>query len=199
MDENRKLHPWELALMLAVCLSLFLGAWAGARQTVLANRLVRLHVIAHSDSAADQAEKLRVRDAVLAYLAPRLETAGSVSDARELLFRERENILRAAQTETDRPVTVTFTREHYPTRDYGSFALPAGVYPSLRVILGAGEGHNWWCVVFPPLCTAESIETGAVETLSQDDVRLITEDGADVVIKFRILEWYDAVKEALTG
>ena len=199
MDENRKLHPWELALMLAVCLSLFLGTWAGARQTVLANRLVRLHIIANSDNAADQAEKLRVRDAVLAYLAPRLETAGSVSDARELLFRERENILRAAQTETDRPVTVTFTREHYPTRDYGSFALPAGVYPSLRVILGAGEGHNWWCVVFPPLCTAESIETGAVETLSKDDVRLITSDETDVVIKFRILEWYDAVKEALTG
>ena len=199
MDENRKLHPWELALMLAVCLSLFLGTWAGARQTVLANRLVRLHIIANSDNAADQAEKLRVRDAVLAYLAPRLETAGSVSDARELLFRERENILRAAQTETDRPVTVTFTREHYPTRDYGSFALPAGVYPSLRVILGAGEGHNWWCVVFPPLCTAESIEPDAVETLSENDVRLITSDETDVVIKFRILEWYDAVKEALTG
>lgn len=199
MDENRKLHPWELALMLAVCLSLFLGTWAGARQTVLANRLVRLHIIANSDNATDQAEKLRVRDAVLAYLAPRLETAGSVSDARELLFRERENILRAAQTETDRPVTVTFTREHYPTRDYGSFALPAGVYPSLRVILGAGEGHNWWCVVFPPLCTAESIEPDAVETLSENDVRLITSDETDVVIKFRILEWYDAVKEALTG
>ena len=197
MDENRKLHPWELALMLAVCLTLFLGTWAGARQTALADRLVRLHIIANSDNAADQAEKLRVRDAVLAYLAPRLETAGSVSDARELLFRERENILRAAQTETDRAVTVTFTREHYPTRDYGSFALPAGEYPSLRVILGAGEGHNWWCVVFPPLCTAERVETGAVEAMTNDDVRLITSDETDVVIKFRILEWYDAVKQAL--
>ena len=95
-------------------------------------------------------------------------------------------------------MTVTFTREHYPTRDYGSFALPAGSYPSLRVILGSGQGHNWWCVVFPPLCTAETLENAAMEALSDDDVRLITADGTDVVIKFRVLEWYDALKEALT-
>ena len=198
MDENRRLHPWELALMLSVCLALLIGTWAGARQQALADRLVRLHVIANSDSEADQAEKLRVRDAVLSYLAPKLERAGSISDANAILLRERENILRAAQAETDRAVTVTFTREHYPTRDYGSFALPAGTYPSLRVILGSGAGHNWWCVVFPPLCTADSVERQAVETLSENDVRLITADGADVVIKFRVLEWYDAIKEALT-
>ena len=198
MDENRSLHPWELALLVSVCITLLVGTWAGARQAALADRLVRLHIIANSDNATDQAEKLRVRDAVLAYLAPKLETAETVADAREILYLERENILRAAQTETDRAVTVTFTREHYPTRDYGSFALPAGEYASLRVILGAGEGHNWWCVVFPPLCTADSIETGAVETMTNDDVRLITSDETDTIIKFRVLEWYDAVKEALT-
>ena len=71
MDQNRTLHPWELALMISVCLTLVIGAWAGARQEGLSERLVRLHVIAASDSAADQAEKLRVRDEVLAYLQPR--------------------------------------------------------------------------------------------------------------------------------
>lgn len=198
MDENRRLHPWETAVLLAVCLSLLIGTWAGARQAALADRLVRLHVIANSDSEADQAEKLRVRDAVLACLAPKLKAAESISDARKLLYRERENILRAAQSETGRAVTVTFTQEHYPTRDYGSFALPAGTYPSLRVIVGAGAGHNWWCVVFPPLCTADGVERQAVETMTENDVRLITSDEKDVVIKFRILEWYDAIKEALT-
>ena len=109
--------------------------------------------------------------------------------------------LRAALNDhlaTGRAVTVTFTQEHYPTRDYGSFALPAGTYPSLRVIVGAGAGHNWWCVVFPPLCTADGVERQAVETMTENDVRLITSDEKDVVIKFRILEWYDAIKEALT-
>ena len=198
MDENRALHPWELALLISVCLTLVIGAWAGARQEGLSDRLVRLHVIAHSDSAADQAEKLRVRDAVLAYLKPKLESAETISDARAVLRTEQDGIRAAAQAVTQEPVTVTFTREHYPTRDYGSFALPAGSYPSLRVILGSGQGHNWWCVVFPPLCTAEAVENTAAEALSDDDVRLITADGADVQIKFRVLEWYDAVKQALT-
>ena len=198
MDENRALHPWELALLISVCLTLVIGAWAGARQEGLSDRLVRLHVIAHSDSAADQAEKLRVRDAVLAYLKPKLESAETISDARAVLRTEQDGIRAAAQAVTQEPVTVTFTREHYPTRDYGSFALPAGSYPSLRVILGSGQGHNWWCVVFPPLCTAEAIENTAAEALSDGDVRLITADGADVQIKFRVLEWYDAVKQALT-
>lgn len=198
MDENRTLHPWELALLLSVCLTLVVGAWAGARQEGLSDSLVRLHVIAASDSAADQAEKLRVRDAVLSYLAPKLEAAESISDARAILRAEQAGIRKAARSVTRQNVTVTFTREHYPTRDYGSFALPAGTYPSLRVILGSGQGHNWWCVVFPPLCTAETLENAAVEALSDDDVRLITADGTDVVIKFRVLEWYDAIKSALS-
>ncbi len=198
MDENRTLHPWELALLLSVCLTLVVGAWAGARQEGLSDSLVRLHVIAASDSAADQAEKRRVRDAVLSYLAPKLEAAESISDARAILRAEQAGIRKAARSVTRQNVTVTFTREHYPTRDYGSFALPAGTYPSLRVILGSGQGHNWWCVVFPPLCTAETLENAAVEALSDDDVRLITADGTDVVIKFRVLEWYDAIKSALS-
>ncbi|MBQ9046076.1 MAG: stage II sporulation protein R [Oscillospiraceae bacterium] len=198
MDDNRKLHPWELALLLSVCVTLLIGTWAGARQERLSAGVVRLHVIAASDSDLDQSEKLRVRDAVLAYLTPKLEGAKTSADARAILRAEQSGIRRAAESVTKQPVTVTLTNEHYPTRDYGSFALPAGTYASLRVILGAGAGHNWWCVVFPPLCTAESIEPETVETLSSDDVRLITADGADYVIKFRIIEWYDAIKEALT-
>ena len=198
MDENRKLHPWELALMLSVCFTLLLGTWAGARQARLAAQLVRLHVIAASDSDADQAEKLRVRDAVLAYLAPKLEAADSIADARALLAAEQTGIRDAARSVTRQPVGMTLTEEHYPTRDYGSFALPAGNYVSLRVILGAGEGHNWWCVVFPPLCTADSADTKAVEALADDDARLITSDETGVVIRFRILEWYDAIRQALS-
>ena len=199
MDENRALHPFELALMLSVCMALLIGAWAGARQAALADNLIRLHVIAASDSAEDQAEKLRVRDAVLRYLTPKLTQAQSVGDARTILRKEQSGIERAARAVTDRHVTVTFADEHYPTRDYGSFALPAGVYSSLRVRLGSGAGHNWWCVVFPPLCTAERITPDTAETLSENDVRLITSDETDVVIKFRLLEWYDAVRSALTA
>ena len=97
MDENRRLHPWELALLVSVCLTLLIGTWAGARQEMLADRLVRLHVIANSDSETDQAEKLRVRDAVLAYLAPKLERAGSFC-ASEMLPARRSCCIGSGRT-----------------------------------------------------------------------------------------------------
>ncbi len=89
--------------------------------------------------------------------------------------------------------------EHYPTRDYGTFALPAGVYTSLRVTLGAGAGHNWWCVIFPPLCAqAAGLSEQAVQALSDDDVRLVTESDSGYVVRFRLLELWDALVQRLS-
>ena len=197
MHDDRKLRAWELALMLALCAALLTGLWAQGTQARLAGRLVRLHVIAASDRAADQAEKLAVRDAVLACLAPRLERAESAAQARAIVRAARPAILRAARGATAQPVRVDFGTEHYPTRDYGAFALPAGEYDSLRVTLGAGAGHNWWCVVFPPLCTGEALSDDAAETLSRQDRALITRETGEYEIRFRILELWDLVKEKL--
>lgn len=94
---------------------------------------------------------------------------------------------------------VSLGPEHYPTRDYGTFALPAGVYTSLRVTLGAGAGHNWWCVIFPPLCAqAAGLSEQAVQALSDDDVRLVTESGGGYVVRFRLLELWDALVQRLS-
>lgn len=154
-DSGRALRPWELALLLAVCVTLLTGTWAQARSQLLAARLVRLHVIAVSDDDAEQTVKLQVR--------------------------------------------VTLGPEHYPTRDYGTFALPAGVYTSLRVTLGAGAGHNWWCVIFPPLCAqAAGLSEQAMQALSDDDVRLVTESGGGYVVRFRLLELWDALVQRLS-
>lgn len=184
-DSGRALRPWELALLLAVCVTLLTGTWAQARSALLASRLVRLHVIAVSDDDAEQAVKLQVRDAVLAYLEPQLADVTDIG---------------AAQTAAgERPVRVSLGAEHYPTRDYGTFALPAGVYTSLRVTLGAGEGHNWWCVIFPPLCAqAAGLSEQAVQALSDDDVRLVTESDGGYVVRFRLLELWDALVQRLS-
>ena len=184
-DSGRALRPWELALLLAVCVTLLTGTWAQARSALLASRLVRLHVIAVSDDEAEQAVKLQVRDAVLAYLEPQLADVTDIG---------------AAQTAAgERPVRVSLGAEHYPTRDYGTFALPAGVYTSLRVTLGAGEGHNWWCVIFPPLCAqAAGLPEQAVQALSDDDVRLVTESDGGYVVRFRLLELWDALVQRLS-
>ena len=197
VEDPRKLNAWELALMLSLCFALLTGLWAQGTQARLAGRLVRLHVIAASDSAADQAEKLAVRDAVLRCLSPKLQGAESAGEARRIVESAKPLILRAARTATDQPVRVEFGTEHYPTRDYGAFALPAGEYDSLRITLGAGEGKNWWCVIFPPLCTQEALSPAAVETLSKQDRALITRADGEYEIRFRILEIWDLVREKL--
>lgn len=200
IDSGCALRPWELALLLAVCVTLLAGTWAQARSQMLAARLVRLHVIAVSDDETEQAVKLQVRDAVLAYLEPQLQDVTDVNAARQLIAGDLDGIARAAQTAAgDRPVRVSLGPEHYPTRDYGAFALPAGVYTSLRVTLGAGAGHNWWCVIFPPLCAqAAGLSEQAVQALSDDDVRLVTESGSGYVVRFRLLELWDALVQRLS-
>ena len=199
MHDNRKFRVWEAALMLSLCLALLTGIWAEGTQARLAGQLVRLHVIAASDSAADQAEKLAVRDAVLRCLTPKLRHAQSADEARQIILRAEPLIRRAAAGAAKQPVRTDFGTEHYPTRDYGAFALPAGNYLSLRVMLGAGEGKNWWCVVFPPLCTQEALSPDAAETLSRQDRALITRADGEYEIRFRILELWDMVREKLEG
>ena len=197
MEAERKLRPWELALLLALCFTLLCGTWAQGRQQVLAGKLVRLHVIAASDADEAQAVKLQVRDAVLAYLEPKLADVTDVDAAQEIIAANLDGVAQAARTVTPDTVTVTLGPERYPTREYETFSLPAGVYTSLRVTLGAGEGHNWWCVIFPPLCMESSLSDRAVETLSDDDVKLITEDGDDYVLRFRLLELWGKLTERL--
>ena len=197
MEAERKLRPWELALLLALCFTLLCGTWAQGRQQVLAGKLVRLHVIAASDADEAQAVKLQVRDAVLAYLEPKLADVTDVDAAQEIIAANLDGVAQAARTVTPDAVTVTLGPERYPTREYETFSLPAGVYTSLRVTLGAGEGHNWWCVIVPPLCMESSLSDRAVETLSDDDVKLITEDGDGYVLRFRLLELWGKLTERL--
>ena len=164
--ENKRFRIWEISLMLALCVTLCLGTWAQARQESISGSLVRLHVLAVSDDSNEQRIKLNVRDSVLSYISPKLEDAESPDEAKRIISSELDGIKSAAETAAEgRPVKVTLTQEYYPTRDYGSFSLPAGRYESLRVILGEGEGHNWWCVVFPPLCLTAAESDGAVESL----------------------------------
>ena len=191
--ENKRFRIWEISLMLALCVTLCLGTWAQARQESISGSLVRLHVLAVSDDSNEQRIKLNVRDSVLSYISPKLEDAESPDEAKRIISSELDGIKSAAETAAEgRPVKVTLTQEYYPTRDYGSFSLPAGRYESLRVILGEGEGHNWWCVVFPPLCLTAAESDGAVESLDGETRGIVTE-GDGYRCKFRIVELWGEV------
>ena len=200
--KSHTLRRWELALLLGVALAALLGAWLDKSQSDLADQVIRLHVLANSDSEADQALKLQVRDRVLevaeSYFQP-----GATREETEAILRPHLADLAAAGAKTvgaagyDYPVTASLEENYwFPTKEYEDFALPAGEYTALRVVIGEGDGRNWWCVVFPPLCLG-SVSEPAAQTalqagLSQDQVSLITGEDEGYVVKFRAMElWED--------
>lgn len=194
-----KLKTWELAALCALCVSLCVGTWAQVRQRDISSSLVRLHVIAASDETAEQELKLRVRDNVLEYLTPVLDKAESPEEAQRIINGELTSIKAAAEAcAGGRSVSVTLGQEYYPTREYEGFTLPAGQYQSLRVILGEGKGHNWWCVVFPPLCVSAAEQNKALDAMSEPERGLITEaDGYE--LRFRIVELWGELMELLNN
>ena len=200
---SNQLKWFEIALMLAAAAFLVTGALAHGTQQQLADKVVRLHVLANSDSEADQALKLRVRDAVLERTETLLEQSADRREAEGLLRGELLELERIAAEEIAAegyhyPVTVELENTDFPTKEYDGFTLPAGEYLALRVIIGEGQGQNWWCVVFPPLCTAASADVPAsalAAGFSEEEVNLITEENQGYVLKFKAVEWWETLKE----
>jgi stage II sporulation protein R len=184
-------------MLLGLALWFSTGVLTVRAQTALSGKLLRLHVVAVSDSETDQANKLQVRDRVLAAAARYTAGAETAAEAAAALAPHLGELRSEAEAclaslGADEAVTVTLAREEFSTREYDTFSLPAGQYETLRVVIGAGEGHNWWCVVFPSLCTAATageFDQAAVSAgLTQSEVGWITDDSADVRVRFRILE-----------
>ena len=190
----------DLIILTVLIIGLIWGVSVDRQQKNIADKLIRLHVVANSDSDVDQRIKLSVRDAVLSELAPALANVKTREQAETVLRGELDSITRAADNElaclgSADTAVVTLTDEAFPTRYYDTFTLPAGYYMSLRVTIGAGEGHNWWCVVFPPLCEDSAIEDAAQAVFSPDEVEFITEQDGGTVIKFKTLEIIAQIKE----
>lgn len=151
---------------IAVCVLLAACFWCGtliADREKLRNELIRLHVVANSNDAQDQAVKLRVRDAVTDYLMAALEDIADVELAKQYIQENLPKIQEIANETleslgVDAGAVATFCREEFGKRVYDTFTLPAGIYDSLRITIGEGEGKNWWCVVFPTLCFSASAE-----------------------------------------
>ena len=162
--------------------------------------VLRLHVLANSDSEEDQALKLKVRDAVLEVTAPLLEDVTDRDGAEAVIRAHMTQIQAAAETVVAKngsrqTVTVMLDTEDYPTRNYESCAFPAGKYLSLRICLGDAEGQNWWCVLFPPLCLSTATAKDEAEDafiqvgLSKEQYGIITETGkTKYKVRFKLLE-----------
>lgn len=148
-------------------------------QAEFSNKVLRLHVVANSDEKEDQHLKLIVRDAVLACPISRVPT---IEEMRQV-EKSAASCLRAHGS--SEKVQVSYTRMYFDTREYPGFSLPAGYYQALRVVIGEGEGKNWWCVVYPALCT--DLAKGE-EVLTEEELALIKKDGKKFLVRFKIFE-----------
>ncbi len=145
-----------IAVLSLVAVLVYMGTVFSDKQ-ILQEQVVRLHVVANSDSQEDQAVKLDVKDAVVSFVEENLVNARTVEEAKNLLQEMLPQIQAVANAALSRlgqekQAVVSFLEEAFPTKDYEGFSLPAGVYQALKVTIGEGQGQNWWCVVFPSLC-----------------------------------------------
>ena len=187
-------------LILIFCvLFLFLGLMPVHGETEIYENVLRLHVLANSDSEEDQALKLQVRDAILD-AARDMFAECTTRDEAETVVKENAHILEEIAMSVikengyDYPVSVSVGEENYPTRSYDSLCFPSGNYLSLRVIIGSGEGQNWWCVLYPPMCLSaaskcENEDYFISVGLNKDQYGIITESDKPVYnARFKILE-----------
>lgn len=181
---------------------------AGASQKTISDKIIRFHVIANSDTTEDQALKLKVRDEVLNYISPKLKDSKDIQESRKILEENNEVIKEIARKVIKEngykyEVVTMLSHENFPVKSYANITLPQGNYEAYRIIIGSGEGHNWWCVMFPPLCFTD-ITRGEVayketekemkQVLTSEEYKLVnnsetnTIDDEKVVVKFKVAE-----------
>lgn len=195
-----KRHIRRIALVAFVVMCIY-GWGIVTDSQALHDELLRLHVVGASDSKEDQEVKLRVRDAVLESLEEGLKQVSDPQAAYDYVARmlpkveEAANRALAAAGFSD-TVAVSLTEEAFPTRDYDTFSLPTGVYKALRVVIGEGEGKNWWCVVFPQLCGAEGefVETASTAGLDPELARSLE---GEYELRFWVLEKLGELKNQI--
>ena len=177
------------ALVIGLLLAVGVGTLQAHAQAVLSNKLLRLHVVADSNDREDQHLKLLVRDAVLACPISRVPT---IEEMRKVEMAARSCLRSHGSSEE---IQVSYTRMYFETRTYDTFALPAGYYQALRVTIGEGRGANWWCVVYPALCT--DLAKGE-EELTEEELALIRKDGKKFLVRFKVLEMLSAISHKIS-
>lgn len=191
MKHKRIIQAVTGGLLLCLLCSI-LGIY-GQAQGVRDN-VVRLHILANSDSTEDQTLKLKVRDAITEAAAGWLD--GAVDSAQALTLA-RENLPRLQQVAEqtvaaagcDHPVRVELKELYFTTRQYDTVTLPAGMYDAVQVTIGAGEGQNWWCVVFPPFCAGAAAEPERFLSPGQQEY---VENSGRYEVRFKVVEWFES-------
>lgn len=171
-------------------------------QPSIASKILRFHVLANSDTTCDQAVKEDVRDAVGTYLQPLLEDAESLEETKQIIARNLGAIVETAKATLeaqgyDYYVTARIARIDFPKKTYGSYTFPKGEYEALQIVIGEGEGQNWWCVLYPNMCfkgsvfevVEEEAEASLKEVLNPWEYADVFDSGK-VEFRFKFLEYF---------
>lgn len=165
--------------------------------------VLRLHVIANSDSSVDQNLKLRLRDYILEEGEDIFDGSVNVENAVEKIEPKLAELEKSAETFVknagfDYDVKITLSNEYFTTRTYESVTLPAGKYLALRVVIGSGEGHNWWCVMFPPMCVPAADKKDEIENVFTDKEIKLVESKPKYEPRFKVVEIYEQIRETIS-
>lgn len=207
---NKKKIVWYILVGINICLAVLLGVQYEKRQRIqegIAEKVLRFHVIANSDAAFDQELKLKVRDAVGAQMAELLSDAGSRAECEQIIQGELKEIActaeRVIKEEGYSYETEAFLREvQFPVKTYGDYTFPAGTYEALEIVIGAGAGHNWWCVMYPNMCFSGSVyevvdedaKEALREVLSAEEYEEVLASG-DYQVQFKYLTFLNELTE----
>ena len=208
---NKSIIYKILLLLSLLAIFVFFSAYSyvTAVSKNISDSVFRLHVIANSDSDEDQALKLKVRDKLLEYMNSLCANTSSKEDAMRIANEHIDDFSKIAkyvisENGYDYDVEISVGECDFPTKNYGDVSLPAGIYDALRVKIGSANGHNWWCVMFPPLCFVD-VSSGIVpeeskelleDTMSDEEFDLITEsdNNSEMNFKFKLVELFENFK-----
>ncbi len=186
----------EFSILVGLILSIILCSFSSFKSECenLNEKVLRLHVIAHDDSEDEQSLKLKVRDAVLEYGEGIFTDIHNKNDAKKISLENIENIKAVCEktlreNESSHEVRVEVSEMFFNTRQYDSFTLPCGVYDALKITIGEGQGKNWWCVMFPPMCLSACIDREELSATLGENGEAFIEKSPKYTVRFKILEW----------
>lgn len=191
-----KIKKFEAAVAVALVLSVLLSVLSFAiTSDSIEKDVLRLHILANSDSAEDQSLKIKVRNSVIENESDIFDGVGNVTAAKEKVIRNYDRIKASAKKVIreegyDYPVSVRIEKTYFPTRHYESFTLPAGYYEALRIVIGEGKGHNWWCVMYPPLCVGSAAQVKKEYSKLPDREKKLITSNPRYDIRFKTYEIY---------
>ncbi|ACO84406.1 stage II sporulation protein R [Clostridium botulinum] len=177
-------------------------------QKDISNKIIRFHVLANSDSIEDQSLKLKVKDEIIKYMMPKLDKSSSIDESRKILKENDKEIKKIAENIINKngykySVNTYLGQDQFPIKTYGNITLPQGKYEAYKIVIGNGQGQNWWCVMFPPLCFVD-VTKGEVSTkkteqkmkkvLKEEELKCINNSKNSYEIKFKVVEKINKLK-----